>query len=536
MGKGDRKTKRGKIVLGSFGKCRKRTSKPYVPIPKPTPILDENNRNNKLKNNMGILIEKVRVKNFRSLKDVEISLTPLTLLVGSNNSGKTSFLRALNLALGVEKKNITFDDLFINKNGERIQGDEGKKIIIDVKIVPVDSDFKIQDAFNEDWSAEFGESIETIGNQDTLMFRTQYTFSRDGEDFKVEKFVIRGNWETPNPNPQTDGLSASFDKLPLYFIDAQRDIIDDLRNRTSYFGRLSTQIGYEPEALQKIEEQLAALNEDAVSNSDVMTHLKDKLKELNAALQSNNENVEITPFPKKVRDLHKTMKIHFQDGDSDVFELDYHGMGTRSWASLLAFKAFVSWENSNKNPQPKEPYFPLLALEEPESHLHPNAQRQLYKQLKSIEGQKIISTHSPYIVGLANLEEICYFYKPNDEAKINTLDLTGFRQDEIQSVKHEILKSKGEILFSKIAILAEGNTEERVLPIFARKYFGFDPFEFGVNVIGCGGNNYHLLLKIFRSLNIQWFIFSDYDQTNIKTGVNNALDRKSTRLNSSHVD
>lgn len=91
---------------------------------------------------MGILIEKVRVKNFRSLKDVEITLSPLTLLVGSNNSGKTSFLKALNLALGIERKNVTLDDLFIDGQGNRITGEEGRKIIIDVKIIPTNEVFE----------------------------------------------------------------------------------------------------------------------------------------------------------------------------------------------------------------------------------------------------------------------------------------------------------------------------------------------------------------------------------------------------------
>ncbi len=524
MGKGDIKTKKGKRFRHSFGNCRVRKLKFfYLPLPMPIQPLVNHHSQNPNTQSMGILIEKVRIKNFRSLKEVEVSLSPLTLLVGSNNAGKTSFLRALNLALGIEKRNVSLDDLFIDGHGNRISGDEGKKIVIDVLIIPVDEEFNKISEFDENWSAEFTESIVLIGNQEVLMFRTQYTFSGNSSDFKVEKHIIRENWETPNINPQTDILTASFEKLPLYFIDAQRDIIDDLRNKTSYFGRLSSQIDYEPNALQRIEEQLATLNEDAVTNSDVMSHLKNRLKELNTALQSNRENVEITPFPKKVRDLHKTMKIHFQDGESDIFELDYHGMGTRSWASLLAFKAFVSWENSDKNPQLKEPYFPLLALEEPEAHLHPNAQRQLYKQLKSIGGQKIISTHSPYIVGLADLEEIRYFSKPSDEVKVSKIDLAGFQKSEILSVKHEILKSKGEILFSKIVVLSEGNTEERVLPILARKYFGFDPFEFGVNIFGCGGNNYHLLLKICKALNIEWFIFSDYDQHNIVTGVNNAL-------------
>jgi len=67
---------------------------------------------------MRILVEKVRVENFRSLKKIEVALSPLTLLVGANNSGKTSFLRALNLALGVEKRGVNRDDLFIDKNGK----------------------------------------------------------------------------------------------------------------------------------------------------------------------------------------------------------------------------------------------------------------------------------------------------------------------------------------------------------------------------------------------------------------------------------
>jgi putative ATP-dependent endonuclease of the OLD family len=533
MGKGDRRTKKGKIARHSFGKPRaKKVNKQIVSL---QIVLElEPLSTKQYKHNMGILIEKVRVKNFRSLKSVEVTLTPLTLLVGSNNSGKTSFLKALNLALGIEKRNVTLDDLFIDGNSNRIQGNDSNKITIDVKIIPVNEKFEIVPEFNENWSSEFTESsTDLIGNQQVLMFRTQYTLSSNGSDVKAEKFVIRGNWDAPNINPQTDILTASFEKLPLYFIDAQRDIIDDLRNRTSYFGRLSTQIGYESEALKKIEEQLATLNEDAVTNSDVMTHLKDKLKELNTALQSNQENVEITPFPKKVRDLHKTMKIHFQDGDSDVFELDYHGMGTRSWASLLAFKAFVSWENSDKNPQPKEPYFPLLALEEPESHLHPNAQRQLYKQLKSIEGQKIISTHSPYIVGLADLEEIRYFCKPSDEVKVSYIETQSFTPDEKRKAKREILHSKGELLFSKLVVLCEGETEEQFLPELASLYFDKEPFELGVNFIGCGGSNYKMFINIFKTLNIKWIIFSDYDNDVVQGNVQSALSKNDIDINTS---
>ena len=52
---------------------------------------------------MGILIDSIRIKNFRALRNVEVSLKPVTLLVGTNNAGKTTFLRALNAVLGDRK-------------------------------------------------------------------------------------------------------------------------------------------------------------------------------------------------------------------------------------------------------------------------------------------------------------------------------------------------------------------------------------------------------------------------------------------------
>jgi putative ATP-dependent endonuclease of the OLD family len=470
---------------------------------------------------MPILVEKVRINNFRSLKAIEVKLEPLTLLVGANNAGKTSFLRALNLALGIERKSVTKEDLFINQHGEVTD----KTIIIDVKIIPTNEHGIRIDEFDDDWLREFsGITNETEGNQSFVAFRTKYAFDGNSEDAKSEKFVIRSTWNSPNINESTDILpSASLKNIPLYFIDAQRDIIDDLKNKTSYFGKLSDKIDYDEVAKSKLEGDLKTLNEYAVRNSKVMSHVKTNLENLNSTLRSGGSGVEITPFPKKVRDLHKSIKVHFQDANSDTFELDYHGMGTRSWASLLAFKAYVSWENSVENTKRRNPFYPILALEEPEAHLHPNAQRQLYKQLKSIAGQKIISTHSPYIVGLADLEEIRYFCRKGDTAEVKAIDISTFTADEERKAKREILHSKGELVFSKLVVLCEGETEEQFLPILAAEYLGCEPFEEGINFIGCGGSNFKMFIKIFQALDIKWIVFSDYDNPETKGHVNKAF-------------
>jgi putative ATP-dependent endonuclease of the OLD family len=469
---------------------------------------------------MGILIEKVRIKNFRSLKNIEVTLSNLTLLVGANNAGKTSFLRAINLALGVEKRGVTLDDLFIDKQGE---GLTDKTITIDILISPTNNNKEKTESFDSNWVNQFKRDINSIGNQEFLAFRFQYVFDGNSEDSARPNWYVINNWESPNINEEADLLTAKIDNIRLYFIDAQRDIQDDLRNRTSYFGKLATQIEYSPTEKSQLEDSLAGLNNEAVENSEVLKHLKLSLIQLNETVKSGGKGVEITPLPKKIRDLHKGMKIHFQDSESETFGLEYHGLGTRSWASLLAFKAYVSWEENEKNPNRRTPYYPILALEEPESHLHPNAQRHLYQQLSSINGQKIISTHSPYIVGQAALDEIRFFNKVNDETTINSLDISTFSNDEIRKIKREIIHSKGELLFSKAVILSEGETEEQALPIFASRYWEKEPFELGVNFVGCGGSNYKAFLKVFDAFKINWFIFSDYDNESIKESVHDAI-------------
>lgn len=496
---------------------------------------------------MNILIDKVRIKNFRSLKDIEISLQPVTLLVGANNSGKTTFLQALNIALGINKIQITKDDLFIDSNGNQL---DNKIITIDIRIVSTnDTNEKVED-FIQPWLGIFGSDANQ--EEGYFAFRTEITFINNGDKYQIKYYFLK-NWENPTPQ-EGDILTSSVHKrIQLYFLDAQRDLEQDTRLRSSYFGRLAVQLekDYDKEQLRTIKDLVQQLNSTTIDNSSVLTHLKGELSKLNRTTNTTGEGVSLTPFPMKVRDLHKGMKVNFQDNGSDIFSLEYHGMGARSWASILSFSAFIAWE-SKQQQENSEGYFPILALEEPEAHLHPNAQRTLYQQLKKINGQKIISTHSPFIVGQANLEEIRHFRKLNDEAKITQVYLSDkdearigellkeiesagatqninrqnrpiieklllekrkkLNTNDVRKIRREVLNTRGELLFSKAIILFEGETEEQALPIFAKSYFGCYPFELGINFIGVGGkDNYAPFLKLAKFLDIPWYILSDGD-------------------------
>jgi putative ATP-dependent endonuclease of the OLD family len=466
---------------------------------------------------MSIYIEKVRIQNFRSLHNVEVSLSPsTTLLVGANNSGKTSFLRALSIALNSDRKLISLEDLFIDQSGS--QHDE-KTIKIDVKIIPANESLQ----FDDQWSLVFGDNIkrDSLGRE-FFAFRTIINLNNHIKNALVQRFVI-DTWEKNDIN-ENDGISADLSTIPFYFIDAQRDLHEDIFSRTSHFGRLASQIEYDDNQRKELEEALATLNSDAIKQSPVLTHLKNSLEELNRTVQARGQGVEITPFPKKIRDLHKGVKVHFQDGASDSFSLEYHGMGTRSWAALLAFKANISWDAQEKSKE-NEAFFPILALEEPEAHLHPNAQRQVYKQLVEISsGQKIISTHSPYIAAQAKLEEIRHFRKETDKTEVNQLNIEPLSNEEKRNIQCEVMSTRGELLFAKVVVLFEGKTEEQILPIFAEKHWRISAFEKGIYFLGCGGSkNYAVFLKLLTTFNIIWFILSDYDNEIVKNDLKSAL-------------
>jgi putative ATP-dependent endonuclease of OLD family len=166
--------------------------------------------------------------------------------------------------------------------------------------------------------------------------------------------------------------------------------------------------------------------------------------------------------------------------------------------------------------------------------LHPNAQRTLYKQLKSFKGQKIVSTHSPYVAGQAELDELRHFYKDADASMVSKIDFCDDKEI-CRKVKNEVLETRGEVLFSKTIVTYEGQTEKLCLPIFAFEYFGQSPFELGIFFTDASGNNHKPFIKLANSLNIPWFVFSDFDKQNIKQGVENALTEVNHSIDSNRL-
>ncbi|MDD5276885.1 MAG: AAA family ATPase [Methylovulum sp.] len=478
---------------------------------------------------MDILIKTVRVAGFRGLQNIEVELEETTVLTGMNNSGKTSFLKALQIALG-NRQFLSPDDFYIGKHQS-----QNNKIIIDTLIVPKDQNGKINEAFSEKWEILFTTDrirADQLGTS-IVPLRTTVIFDPIKANFKTQQFILQ-SWPKFNGTANGfwyesgEGKSLAFpffDEIPFFYIDAQRDILEDIKLKNSYLGKMLAKIEYSDLAVKEIEDQIKALNDTAVNSSDVLSTIKTTLKELDTAMDSSSDGVDITPFTKKLRDLSKGLSIYYSDQENS-FSMEYHGMGTRSWSSLLTLKSFITLLSVNASKNSDAAFFPILAIEEPEAHLHPNAQKKLYGQIASIPGQKIISTHSPYIAAAAELRQIRNFYKSDmvNCGKIATEQLTN---EDIRKINRQVINTRGEIFFSKLLVFFEGETEEQALPIFFEIHFGKTSVELGVDFVGVGGHgNYLPFLRFAEWLNIPWIIFSDNDQKGkIKKSVENAVNK-----------
>ncbi len=478
--------------------------------------------------NSGIKITDVRVSNFRALKNVEMSLGDLTIILGANNAGKTSFLDALYAAIGAGRKLLGQDDVRL-EGGEALPPKE-RVVTVDVRIRPLEEDGKIAANFpaGSFWTNLWGTGIkqEMDGDFDEFVgIRTTLAWSHSKGDYLIERRFLKewkvfGDWLATPVDETSKVNAAQIEPLALHYIDAKRDLEDDIRKQGSFWRRMTEDLGLSDADVEAFEKVLSDLNHELVGKSGILKHLKDNLADIRPVVSAEGGEIDISPVARKLRDLSKGVDVSFTAAGSQSFPLARHGMGTRSFASLLVFRAFASWKTKQAE-DAGDHVHSILALEEPEAHLHPQAQRSFFAQVKSIPGQRVVSTHSPYFAGQADLSDLRLFIRSSGETTVSRLDLSVLKGDEIRKLRHGVVNTRGDLLFARAAVFFEGETEEQALPILAETYWGCNIHELGFSFVRVGGNaNYFPFIWLAEQLEIPWYVFSDGEPETI-----NHLDR-----------
>lgn len=461
----------------------------------------------------GVRITEVRVSNFRSLINVAVELDDLTVLVGANNAGKTSFLDAMYAAIGAGRKTLGQEDIHVG--AAEAAAPQERVVTIDVRVRPFDGDGKLLPVFpaGSYWTSLWGTGIsQDLDFNDFMAFRTTLSWSAAKGDYALERKFLT-EWKSENDwlsaAVSADGVSAEqLEHIALHYIDAKRDLDDDLRRQGSFWRRMTDNLGLDEADIQAFEAALSDLNDGIVSKSAVLQHLRTNLSDMSTVVSADSAGVEITPVARRLRDLSKGVDVTFATTGAQAFPLSRHGMGTRSLASLLVFRAFMSWRYALAESEGDETHS-LLALEEPESHLHPQAQRALFAQIKSIPGQRIVSTHSPYFAGQAKLSELRLFTKHGGVTQAKRLAMKDLSVDDIRKLERTVIASRGDLLFARAVILFEGDTEEQAFPLWGQAYWASTAHELGFSFVGVGGTDYFPFIWLAQSFGIPWYIFSD---------------------------
>src|SRR5205814_600195 len=87
-------------------------------------------------------------------------------------------------------------------------------------------------------------------------------------------------------------------------------------------------------------------------------------------------------------------------------------------------------------------------------------QRALFRQIRKMPGQRIISTHSPYICGQAEIVHMRHFSKQGEETIVCQIDMgTGqnlLTEEDLRKIDRQVMNTRGDLLFARTVVFFEG--------------------------------------------------------------------------------
>jgi len=470
-------------------------------------------------------ISKVEISNFRSHKNTVVELSESNILIGQNNSGKTAFLEAINYALSLSKNVPSEDDFFA------IQDDFNPKVSDPIKIV-LELRETVDERFSDNVQYKFENKIqydEEIYPDDPIAYiKLCYEFRFDDEKGRYvdERYFLDKNSQKIHKSPFVTRDHLSF--IPCIFLATLRDINKEIKSKSSFWGKLKRSIDYKHKEVE-IQDQIEILNDLILKDNETVDTLIEKLRGFKTDVDISSDSLEIKAFSNRNWEILDGLNIYLKKSNCDlVLPISKHGMGSQSIATFYIFNAYLDLilpkvvENEDATP--------IICIEEPEAHVHPHAQRSIFQLISKMSGQKLISTHSPFVVDQADIYD--YVLLKNEDGITTTKRIPQYQQsfkfkyglpeaaykpfeflarDEELLIKRYVQYRNTELFFSSIFILCEGDTEKVLLERFFPYYKSKTPGQFGISVISCGGQVYSPFLKIANkdALGLKWYILSD---------------------------
>lgn len=456
-----------------------------------------------------MFLSQLTIKNFRGIKSLDLNLADTTVLIGENNTGKSTILDALQYCLSrsLTRKNGVFTEYdyhLVDNNSDPTQAE------------PIEIVLHFVEQAVDEWSNEIDQQLRDCIQVDNnglrkiiLSVTSQW---RDNSFNTTWEFLDLNTLPLQKArNPRYLILLQQF--IPVFYLAALRDAAQEFNARSPFWKPFVRSLNVTPEKQRELENALSALNQQVLDAHDSFSTVKEKLGKTNQYVSlGSDEPVTIEAIPHKIFDMLSRTQVMLTAKTGARLPIGLHGEGTQSLAVICLFDAFLEAKLTEEYDQNT---VPILALEEPEAHLHPSAIRAVAKMLQDLKGQKVITTHSGELVAgvpLRNLRRLCrkegeikvYQLKKEDEAGTLTLD-------ELHKLDYHVRLTRGNLLFARCWLLVEGETEPTIFNECARM-MGQDLFAQGVCCVEYAQVGVEKFIKLADQLGIEWLVVADKDE------------------------
>ena len=473
-------------------------------------------------------ISHIKINNFRNFSNFEMDFQDgLNVIVGSNNSGKTGLLRAIDLlnnpgAVSVDDFNK--NDLLVNFLEKYKQ--QPPEIIIEYDIIHEISEdntedesiikllsFIGMDKINESKAAADDptkysisakvKAIYSMSPKDIGEYISAVSAATDYESFYnvLQLFEKSYSWAYTNGLSETriDSKEAT-EIFKVDFIEAERNseaVYNETKREIERF------LKNDPSGASKIQEIQKGLSD---SMKDAIKPVLDKISNLveneKNDIGLSKGNVAISQDMRPSATISNSYVINVRDTKSDfIIPLSHNGLGYNNLINMYMLVKLVEIQKGKD--------FRILCLEEPEAHLHPAMQYKLFKFLKKLDEednlnqQIFVTTHSSNITAVAGLNNMYMlsYSRTEDQADCVQRSLKiQFEEDE--TAKNHMMKfldvTRSDMLFADKVILVEGLAEKLLFPKLMEKC-NYSYEDEHISIVEVGGKNFAYFLRAFAN-------------------------------------
>ena len=454
-----------------------------------------------------MIVDEVKISNFRGIRDLTLKLGETTVLIGENNTGKSTILAALEscLSRNLTRRSGAFSeyDYHLPERDSQPLDSEGIEITI-----------RFLEQVENEWPDEVLQALAEVvqagsSGKQSIDFRVQSHYDEVLGDFVTSwGFLdLAGNELVAAKSPPN--LIALQQLAPVFYLSTLRDSAQEFRPRGQFWSPFVRSLKIDPDVRRDLESQLAELNQKVLEANDSFGAVEDRLSSTGKMVPlATDDAVGIEAIPSRIFDIMSRTQVMLSSVTGARLPIGRHGEGTQSIAVICLFDAFLQ---ARLEEAYREHSSPILALEEPEAHLHPSATHSVAALLQELPGQKIVATHSGDMVGSFPITSLRRLRRKDGEITVYRLEEGVLNEDQLRKINHHIRASRGSALFARSWLLLEGEVDRLIFEGCAR-VLGRDLLSEGVSCIEFQQiGSVDVVAKFADSMGIEWHVVADND-------------------------